>query len=133
MMAGWMLFAATAVVVVALIKLLEKTSREYAVFLSLAAVLLAVGAALASVQPVVDLIGELTGMGRLDAEWIRILLKTLGICLLCQITASVCRDAGENSLAFGVETVCRFTVLVEALPLLRELLDAVVHLLEGSL
>ena len=132
-MAGWMLFAATAVVVVALIKLLEKTSREYAVFLSLAAVLLAVGAALTSVQPVLDLIGELTGTGRLDAEWIRILLKTLGICLLCQITASVCRDAGENSLAFGVETVCRFTVLVEALPLLRELLDAVVHLLEGSL
>lgn len=132
-MAGWMLFAATAVVVVALIKLLEKTSREYAVFLSLAAVLLAVGAALASVQPVLDLIGELTGTGRLDAEWIQILLKTLGICLLCQITASVCRDAGENSLAFGVETVCRFTVLVEALPLLRELLDAVVHLLEGSL
>lgn len=128
-----MLFAATAVVVVALIKLLEKTSREYAVFLSLAAVLLAVGAALASVQPVLDLIGELTGMGRLDAEWIRILLKTLGICLLCQITASVCRDAGENSLAFGVETVCRFTVLVEALPLLRELLEAVVYLLEGSL
>ena len=117
----------------ALIKLLEKTSREYAVFLSLAAVLLAVGAALASVQPVLDLIGELTGTGRLDAEWIQILLKTLGICLLCQITASVCRDAGENSLAFGVETVCRFTVLVEALPLLRELLDAVVHLLEGSL
>ena len=73
------------------------------------------------------------GVGRLDAEWIQILLKTLGICLLCQITASVCRDAGENSLAFGVETVCRFTVLVEALPLLRELLDAVVHLLEGSL
>lgn len=132
-MAGWMLFAATAVVVVALIKLLEKTSREYAVFLSLAAVLLAVGAALASVQPVLDLIGELTGTGRLDAEWIQILFKTLGICLLCQITASVCRDAGENSLAFGVETVCRFTVLVEALPLLRELLDAVVHLLEGSL
>lgn len=132
-MAGWMLFAATAVVVVALIKLLEKTSREYAVFLSLAAVLLAVGAALASVQPVLDLIGELTGTGRLDVEWIQILLKTLGICLLCQITASVCRDAGENSLAFGVETVCRFTVLVEALPLLRELLDAVVHLLEGSL
>ena len=127
------LFSATAIVVVALIKLLEKTSREYAVFLSLAAVLLAIGAALASVQPVLDLIGELSGIGNLNADWVRILLKTLGICLLCQITASVCRDAGENSLAFGVETVCRFTVLVESLPLLQDLLDAIIRLLGGGL
>ncbi len=126
-----LLFSGVAVAVVALSKLLERTGKEYTVLLLLAAVILAIGLALETVQPLLTFISELMQWGETEAEWTRILLKTLGICLLCQTTASVCRDAGENSLAFGVETLCRFTVVVQALPLLRQLADLVVQLLRG--
>ena len=123
------LFAGVACMVAAFSKLLERTGKEYALFLSLAAVVLAICLAAQAVQPVLEFIFELLQWGGTESEWAAILLKTLGICLLCQTTATVCRDAGESSLAFGVEALCRFTVLAQALPLFRRLAEAVLGLL----
>lgn len=124
-----LLFAGVAAASAALVKLLERTGREYVVLVSLASVVLAVGFAVEAAQPVVAFVAGLLQWEAVDAAWVRILLKVLGISLLCQTTAAVCRDAGENSLAFGLETLCRFTVLAQALPLLQELAGVIAGLL----
>ena len=53
--------------------------------------------------------------------YIPILIKALGIAFIVQITADICKDAGEGSLA---ERICLFgkaEILVISLPLIKNL------------
>ncbi len=50
------------------------------------------------------------------------LLKALGIAALTQITADICREAGEGTVAGQVELVGRIEIVVLSLPLASNLL-----------
>ena len=58
-----------------------------------------------------------------------IMLKGLGIAMLTQICADLCRQTGEGGIAGGVEMVGRAELLLLCLPLMRELFDVAVELL----
>ncbi len=56
-------------------------------------------------------------------KWGQTLLKALGVAIAVEITADICRDAGEQSLAHKLELVGKAELLLLALPLVRELLE----------
>ena len=49
-----------------------------------------------------------------------ILLKTLGVCFLTQLSADSCRDAGEGALAAKVELAGKLFIVILALPLFQQ-------------
>lgn len=71
------------------------------------------------------LLGEGSGHGAYG----EILFKALGIAILTQICADVCRESGENSLAGGVEMTGRIEILLLSLPLMEEVLTVAGNLL----
>ncbi len=71
--------------------------------------------------------------GGVDEEMITLLLKALGICLLTQATADVCRDAGDTSLAARAELVGKGALLVLVLPVFVQMVDLAVAIAEGTL
>ena len=74
-----------------------------------------------------DMQNTLEQMG-LNREILQVLLKTLGICLLTQFGADLCRDAGETALAGQVELAGKLMALAAALPLIRQVAGAVTAL-----
>lgn len=50
------------------------------------------------------------------------LLKALGIAALTQITADICRDVGEGTIAGQVELMGKMEIVLLALPLASQLL-----------
>ena len=74
-----------------------------------------------------DMQNTLEQMG-LNREILQVLLKTLGICLLTQFGADLCRDAGETALAGQVELTGKLMALAAALPLIRQVAGAVTAL-----
>lgn len=94
---------------------------------------LLVGAAVLMMTPVFTYLGELctdVGMG----EMASLLIRGLGVALLTQLCADLCRQSGEASLAGAVELAGKAELLLLCLPLLKELIVIAQELLSsGSL
>lgn len=57
------------------------------------------------------------------------LFQALGIAILSQICADLCRESGESGLAGGVELTGKVEILLLCLPLMEELLSLARELL----
>lgn len=64
------------------------------------------------------------------AEYIKLMMKVLGITLISQFVSDMCRDAGENSLANQTETSVKIIVVLMVLPLFESVLNIITGLLE---
>lgn len=68
--------------------------------------------------PVFDYIKELGKVGD-TSDLYTVMFKSAGICLLCSVASELCRDAGESSLASGIEFAGKCTLLTYSLPLIK--------------
>lgn len=104
--------------------LLKRGQKEIALLFSLAAAVLVFLCILPQIETLTSTFrewAELSGM----PEVFGALLKALGIVLIGRIAIGVCRDAGENALASGVEFAVKAAVLLAALPLFQSLLGMI--------
>ena len=73
-------------------------------------------------RPVMEWLQTLDGIlpgGGIDA-----LLRVMGIALVAQLAGDLCREAGMSATATAAELCGRLLALLQALPLLQELLSA---------
>ena len=88
-------------------------------------------AAIGAAAPLVRYLEELLEVHGLS-DYATVLLKALGIAVLTQSCADICRECGETSAASGVELAGRVELLLLALPLMGEVLEAARQLLTLS-
>lgn len=116
----------------ALLALMLRTRRpELAMCLSLAAGGVVLCLLMGQLTPLLVAVKQMGEAGGLASTHITAVLKAAGICLLTQLAADTCRDAGEAALAGKAELTGRFLLLLLAVPLFEELLGLVVALLQG--
>lgn len=75
---------------------------------------------IAAIVPAVKRICSLYSDTGISDNYIKILLKSLGICFLTQLASDICRDSGENALATQTEAAGKAALLVMAIPLLEQ-------------
>lgn len=131
-MGGFIQGVAGALVAVVLCCVLAKSGKDISVLLSLAACCMILVTCVAYLKPVMDLVNSLADMTTLDAGWIGVVLKTVGISLLSQIAGLICADAGNSAMAKAVEILAAAAVLWLSIPMLRALLELVQEM-TGSL
>ncbi len=105
---------------------LKKYAPETAMLLAVSSGIVVLLMLLMKLSP---LIGEWQSL--LDAFG-EVLLKTIGICFLCQFTADACRDAGQSSLASKVELASRITIVITAFPLIENILQIIAGLMKNG-
>jgi len=81
---------------------------------------------LSKVSPIIEQISSLTSNG----EYAEILVKTLGICVICQFVSETCKDAGQGALASKVEFSSRVAIIITAMPLFRNILNTAMELMK---
>ncbi len=96
-----------------------------------AATVLFGGATLLLWQPVLAWLGELCTAHGVN-EMSSVMLKGLGVAVLTQLCADLCRQTGETTLASSVETAGRAELLLLCLPMLKDLVITAELLLGGS-
>ena len=94
------------------------------------AVLVGTGALiLAMLSPLIAYLKELMIQSGIQSSHGELLFKALGIALLTQFCADVCRESGESGAASTVELTGKMEILLLCLPLLEEILSAARELL----
>ncbi len=112
---------ACAVFIAAFASLLKKQNREYALLLAVCAVVLILLDTLGQLEPYLTRIEELSGIQ--GGEYLSVMLKAAGITVSGQIASSLCKDAGENSIAYGVEIASKTAVLLAAFPVISKIFE----------
>lgn len=112
--------------------ILRELCKGLALPLKFAGAILTAGAALALFYPTVQKLLTLSAEVPAASGYGTVLLKALGISILAEFSAGICRDVGEGAIASGIETAGKACVLVLALPLIEEALGSAGVLLGWS-
>lgn len=104
---------------------------EWAPLLRMASTVVFFGIILSVAAELLSAVSGLCGDTLPEAQW-AILLKALGVAFLTELTAGICRDSGEATLATWVETAGKLEILLLALPLIRSVISLVGELISGT-
>ena len=110
--------------------LLRRYRPELAMGVGIVAGAIALLAVLKTAAPAVSQLQALLDGAALPQAYTAILFKALGICLLTQLTAAACRDAGESALAAKAELAGKLLLLVLSLPLFEKITSLALSLLQ---
>ena len=128
-----LLVCGCALIATIVISLLKKYNSEYTFIVSVCAVSMVVLYVIASVAPSFDGIYEIFNKSGLRSNYLKIMLKCIGVCFLTEFTCDCCKDASLSALSNAVLIAGRLCVLFIALPLFKEFLDVALNLSGGSI
>ncbi len=83
-----------------------------------------------ALQSLGSVVGQLMGLQKyveIGQGYFGILLKVVGITYICEFSASICKDAGYQSVASQIEMLGKLAVMFSGLPIIL----AVIEQLEG--
>jgi len=122
----------SAVSMIGLVALLvlKQFRPEWGILIRLGMLGVMFGFLLSMVTTILGFANDMSGEEALlpDGMW-QLLLKALGVTIVTEVAASICRDSGEAGMAQWVETAGKLEILVLALPLISEVLSMVKSLL----
>jgi stage III sporulation protein AD len=107
----------------------KKQSPELGMLVSTAGCILAASLIFPQITTVFSLLYSLADMAGIHEEWLKPILKVLGIGIVTKISASVCADAGQTSLAGMLEIGGSILSFCAAAPLLKAIIKCIEELL----
>ena len=111
---------------------LKKYAPEISAVIAVSAGALILTSLLGKFTPIVEEINTLVSSAGISTEYGTVLLKTVGICFICQFTSDACRDCGQSSIASKVELASKLSIVLISLPLFKTILDTVSALLTNT-
>lgn len=110
--------------------LISQTNKEISVTLSIAAVAICALVIIGSVSDVISGLNSIFKVIGIDTAYLSVSFKALGICYVCELSSSSCRDCGESALASIIDISGKVAISLLCLPLLEKLTDVVKTILE---
>ena len=109
----------------------KKRHEHISVLIVVAATLMISAFMLSSLMSAFDDVAALFSMSGLNASYLKMLLKCLGISLLASLAGDICEDAGYQSLASQIILAGKMCILLLCLPLYKDVLEICIGLIKG--
>lgn len=85
---------------------------------------------LPSLQSLFDSFSALAESSGVNAYYLALLLKIIGLAYIAEFGAQLCRDAGEGAAALKIEFAAKIAILLLSLPVVVSIIQAVLRLLD---
>lgn len=121
--------AAIAVTGTVLSLVIKKNSPEMSLMLTISLALVALYLAFDTIKGITDFLSSFAETAQISPAVLAIVFKTIGISIVTKLCADVCRDAGQSSVASGVELAGSFSALYISLPLFKTVMSMVESLI----
>ena len=123
--------AAGLLITAVLVLAVGKQERDLGLMLTIAGCVMAVLVGFTYLEPVLEFLRRLEQLGELDPGVVGTLMKISAIGLTSEITAMICRDSGNASLAGAAAMLGSAVMLSLSIPILETLLELVEAVLGG--
>lgn len=111
-------------VVVALIALPFKVIKgEYSLYIGLAGCIMIFLFVVGKLEQVIRMMEEISSLLPIEGEYIKLLIKMIGITYITEFSQDICRDAGFGAVANQIGIAGKITLLVLGLPVIQSLLS----------
>lgn len=124
--------AAVAIVSAITAVAIKKQNGETALMLSVACSVILLMAVISFAGNVLQTVNRIAAASDMNVEYIKILLKVIGICIVTELAVSVCKESGQQTIASNVTLAGKILIMVASLPLYTEIFDTVVSLVNNS-
>ena len=122
---------AAAVIGCICIVLVRQYRPELSLLTQLAGLVVVLVFSASVMSKVTDYCRDFLSEGIVDSGYLKLLFKALGIAVVAKVGGDLCRDSGNNALAFGVELASKGAILLLTMPMLKNLVDITSGLLKG--
>ncbi|HBN85849.1 MAG TPA: stage III sporulation protein AD [Clostridiales bacterium] len=113
------------IVGVLLVLSIKEKSPEFALGTSLITGVIVLIAVISQFDTIFDFLNRYLTIDGFNSDYIKILLKILGIAYVTQFGAEICKDAGSVSVASKIELAGKVIILSYGVPIIISLLDTV--------
>jgi stage III sporulation protein AD len=118
-----------ALIALILSLILSKQSKDLSLLLSILVCTVIAVAAVNYLSPIVDLFQRLQSTANLDSTFMSILLRSVGIGLLAEITGLICSDAGNAALGKTLQLLAGAVILWMSVPLFSNIIELIEEIL----
>lgn len=98
---------------------------EYSLYISLATCLFVMLYSMQKLDWLVSYVRRLEQLIPLGGDYVRILLKLVGVSYLCDFAACLCRDGGQSAIAGQIEMAGKITILALSMPTVLQLVRTI--------
>lgn len=102
--------------------LIKNIRSEFLIPTRLAGIIILFSFLLIIMNPVFAFLKSIMGEN-LPLDHMRILLKSFFIAYMTQISSELCRECGENNIAFGIESAGKIEIVILSLPLINKVIE----------
>lgn len=103
----------------------QKEQKEYVVIMGLAVTVFIFFSIVWKIEVIVEAIDEIQAAMNVEAEYIEVILKMLGITYIAELSSSICKDAGYGGIATQIELFGKVSILALSMPILLALLETI--------
>lgn len=119
-----------AVAVLMLSVILRQYNRNFSVLLVIAGTIIISFLIFGEIKDIFGVVSELSDNISGSSSYIKLMIKALGICVISQILADMCRDSGESALATEVEMSAKILIITIILPLFTAMINIVTGIIK---
>lgn len=98
---------------------------EYGIYVSMAAGMLLFAFIVDRLEIFVDTVEQISSYIDMDAGYLSVLLKMIGITYIAEFSSGICKDAGYQTIAGQIEIFAKLTILALGMPVLLALLETI--------
>lgn len=112
-----------------LIVVIKQYRPEFAIYISIIAGIIIFFFAMDKLTNIINLLKDICNQAGVNNKYLGILIKMTGIAFLAEYAISICKDAGESSLASKVELGSKAIVISMSIPIIHNLLEIILNLM----
>lgn len=118
-----------ALVVTVLLIIIRKEKPEMAVILAIGAAVVIFMALLKNITQIITVFESLALKSKLNLDYLKLIIKILGLAYLAGFGSQICKDAGEGSMAAKIELAGKIVILSLGIPVMVGLLNMILKIL----
>lgn len=108
----------------------KKQKEEFSLYIAIGASMLILILGIGKLEVILDAINRLQGYIKLNSAYVGILIKIVGITYVTEISSSLCKDSGYQSIGDQIELVGKLSILAISMPILLAILDTINNFLK---
>ena len=112
-----------------LIIIIKQYRPEFAIYISILAGIFIILLSLDKISNIINLLQQICNKSGVNGKFLEILLKMTGIAFLAEFAISICKDAGEGSIASKIELGSKAIIISMSIPIIYNLLEVILKIL----